>query len=204
MAECERTGRLQGLSAGLAVALADPAVLGAAPGRYAAVPAALAPDGAAVLRHRLADHEGVVFLPTPGGGRVDACAAARTGRLLAAVRLGDLRRTLDAAVEHLSHREAGGEPLIRKQLITGTVADVMAGVEFVRAFASASGEPAAVADVHDRLDDLGWQVVTLFGAAGYLADHPARALYVSALVANAWVDRTGDHTGDRTGAEVPA
>ena len=50
-------------------------------------------------------------------------------------------------------------------------------------------DPEALADLHSQLDELGWEVTKLFGAAGYMTDHPARALYVSALVASAWIDR---------------
>lgn len=190
MMECERTGRDAGLAAGLALTLRGTAVADIAPGRYAAVPDKDLPDGAAVRRHRLADGEGIVFLECPGERPADAEGLAGTGRLLAAVRLGLVRRTLDQAVEHLSDRLSGGEPLIRKQLITGAIADVMADVELLREYATGQAEPVALADVHNRIDDLGWQVTKLFGAAGYLADSPGGALYVSALAANTWVPRT--------------
>ena len=189
MAECERIGREEGVAAGLAAALSGIAVLDTAPGRYAAVPAVSLDDGAAVFRHRLADAEGVVFLECPGQSPDDGPRWTEVGRLLAAVRLGVLRSALDQAVEHLSGRISGGEPLIRKQLITGAIADVMAGTEMLRAYAQTQGGPAALADIHTRLDGLGWEVLKLFGAAGYLADGPGRALYVSALVAGTWVPR---------------
>ncbi|WP_194911399.1 acyl-CoA dehydrogenase family protein [Catenulispora rubra] len=188
MADCERTGREAGLAAGLASALSGISVVDTAPGRYAAVPAS-PDDGAAVFRHRLADAEGVVFLECPGQGPEAGPTWTEVGRLLAAVRLGVLRGALDRAVEHLSGRLSGGEPLVRKQLITGAIADVMAGTEMLRAYAQTQGGPAALADVHTRLDVLGWEVLKLFGAAGYLADSPGRALYVSALVAGTWVPR---------------
>lgn len=189
MAECERIGREAGLAAGLASALAGMSVADTAPGRYAAVPAATLDAGAAVLRHRLADAEGVVFLECPGQGPDGGPGWIEAGRLLAAVRLGVLRRALDQAVEHLSGRLSGGEPLLRKQLITGAIADVMAGTEMLRSYVRTQSGPAALADIHTRLDTLGWEVLKLFGAAGYLADSPGRALYVSALVAGTWVPR---------------
>ena len=195
LAECERIGRETGLAAGLASALSGISVADTAPGRYAAVPAAGPDDGAAVLRHRLADAEGVVFLECPGRCPEAGPTWTQTGRLLAAVRLGVLRAALDQAVEHLSGRLSGGEPLIRKQLITGAIADIMAGTEMVRAYAQTQGGPAALADIHTRLDTLGWEVLKLFGAAGYLADSPGRALYVSALVAGTWVPARGGAAG---------
>jgi len=189
MAECERIGREAGVAAGLAAALSGISVPDSAPGRYAAVPMESPDEGAAVLHHRLAAAEGVVFLECPGQGPDSGPAWAEAGRLLAAVRLGVLRRALDQAVEHLSGRQSGGEPLIRKQLITGSIADVMAGTEMLRAYAQTQGGQAALADIHTRLDVLGWEVLKLFGAAGYLSDGPGRALYVSALAAGTWVPR---------------
>lgn len=189
MSECERVGREAGLAAGLALALSGTAVADTAPGRYAAVPARGLPDDAPVLRHRLAGAEGIVFLECPGERPPRAPGSAEVGTLLAAVRLGVLRRVLDQVVEHLSGRLSGGEPLIRKQLIAGAVADVMAGLELLREYASARHEPVAIADIHTQLDDLGWEVAKLYGAEGYLADGSGRALYVSSMVAGTWVSR---------------
>ena len=107
------------------------------------------------------------------------------------MRIGTVRRLLDEAVAYLSERTVGDEPLIRKQLITGTVGDVAAELEMSRAYVSVPLAPDALADLHSKLDELGWQVAQLFGAAGYIADHPVRALYVSALCANTWIGREG-------------
>ena len=189
MARCEQAGREVGLAAGLALALLGIAVADTAPGRYAAVPAGNPADRAAVLRHRLAELEDVVFLECPGQRPVEAPGLAEVGRLLAAVRLGLVRSVLDQVVEHLSGRLSGDEPLIRKQLITGAIADIMAGIEMLRVYTQTQGGPAALADIHTQLDGLGWEVLKLYGAAGYLADGPGRALYVSSLVAGTWVPR---------------
>ena len=191
MLECERAGRGVGLAAGLAMVLEGRPVADVAPGRYAAVPVGGPPAGAAVRTHSVADREGIVFVECPGERPGNSYGLVEIGRLLAAVRLGVLRTSLDLAVGHLSDRLAGDEPLIRKQLITGAIAEVMAGVEMLRAYTRVQRDPVAIADVHDQLDDLGWQATKLFGAAGYVADHPVRALYVSALVANTWTDREG-------------
>ncbi|WP_062216619.1 acyl-CoA dehydrogenase family protein [Streptomyces sp. NBRC 109706] len=194
MRACERIAREEGLAAGLAAAVGDTEVAETAPGRFAAVPATSVPEGVRVHRHRLADHEGVVFLPTPGTADAPPPTLTEVGRRLAAARLGLVRRLLDQAVEHLSGRNAGDEPLIRKQLVTGAVADVLAELELLREQILAPDDPVAVVDAHDRLDDLGWEVLKLFGAAGYIADHPARALHVSVLVGNTWVHREGDRS----------
>lgn len=187
---CEQIARADGLAAGAAVALSEVDVAATAPGRWVAVPAAHLPDGAVVRRHHLAGLEDIVFRQCPGlPTRPDQLAAV--GRLLAAVRLGVLRRALDQAVAHLSGREGGGEALVRKQLVVGAIADVMAGIELLRQHPSTGSGPAATADLHTSLHELGWRVTQLFGAAGYLTDHPARALYVSALLASTWVDLRG-------------
>jgi hypothetical protein len=198
MRDCERITRGEGFAAGLAAALSGAGLdraeaAAAAPGPFAAVPAGWVPAGVPARRNHLADLEGIVFvecrderLPSGPAGRL---AVAELARLLAAVRLGLLRRLLDLAVEHLSGRVSGDEPLVRKQLVVGTIADVMAGVELIRAAADCQLAPEALGDLHRQLDELGWEVTKLFGAAGYITDHEARALYVSALTASTWVDR---------------
>jgi len=196
--QCERTARTEGLAAGLALALSGFDALAMAPGRYAAVPAKTAPDAASVVVHSLACAEDIVFADCGSPRARDAGAApagtelAEFGRRLAAVRLGLTRRLLDTAAEHLSGRSGGGEPLVRKQMVTGMIADIVAGIELLRgyaAFSQAPGTPqaAVLADLHARIADLDTEVIRLFGAAGYIADHPARVLYVSALVASTWV-----------------
>lgn len=189
--ECERIGRTAGLAAGLAAVLVGRDVAAIAPGRYAAVPAAPDTESPGVRRHSLADREGIVFAECQGERPPASTDLAEIGALLAAVRLGVMRHLLDLAVAHLSERDSGGEPLIRKQLVTGAVADVIAGVELLREQALAQRDPVALGDLHTRIDDLGWQTAKLFGASGYIADHPARALYVSALCANTWSGREG-------------
>jgi hypothetical protein len=211
--QCERTARTEGLAAGLTLALTGFDAAAMAPGRYAAVPAKTAPDAVPVVPHSLASSEDVVFIDCgQSRHRQDAAAPswalcpgsaglAEFGRRLAAVRLGLTRRLLDAAVRHLSERYGGGEPLLRKQLVTGTIADIISGIELLRQYACLSPadapaadtlagdapQSAALADLHAQITDLDEKVIGLFGAAGFIADHPVRALHVSALVANTWV-----------------
>ncbi|MFD1046228.1 acyl-CoA dehydrogenase family protein, partial [Kibdelosporangium lantanae] len=96
-----------------------------------------------------------------------------------------LARMLDLAVERLSGRTFAGVPLIDQQLVAGAVADVVTDLELLRA---AHYEKSA-ADLHERVTEAGWTVTRMFGAEGYVADHPVRALYVSALVADIWIPR---------------
>ena len=107
---------------------------------------------------------------------------------LAAVRLGLVRRLAERAVGHLSGRVVGGEPAVRKQLVLGTLADLVTEAEAMRRRLMVAGDvPAGVADAHERLTVLGWEAAKLLGASGYLVDGPARGVYVSRLVANCWV-----------------
>lgn len=183
--ECERVAYDDGLAAGLARALAGVDVAAVAPGRFAAVPR----DGlstTSAARHSLADADGIVFVRCPGGS---GDAALPVVLRLAAVRIGVTRRVVDLAVAHLSDRVSGGEALIRKQLVTGAIADAVTTIEALRRYMR-STDPVSLADLHDRISALDWNVAMLFGASGYIADHPVRSLYVSALVANTWIGRT--------------
>ncbi|PWI44818.1 acyl-CoA dehydrogenase family protein [Streptomyces sp. ICBB 8177] len=211
IARCETTAHAEGLAAGLTQALAAARDGVSPPGRVAALPAGRVPPGAAVVRNRLAEREGIGCFVWPGreterphhlrpvrqAERIDhdgesGGATAEFAVLLGAVRLGATRRLLEHAVGHLSGRTAGGEPTIRKQLVLGTVADVMTGVEAARhALLTGAGVPEAVADTHERLTELDWETTKLLGASGYLADGPARAAHVSRLLADCWVAAPG-------------
>ncbi|MEU3251188.1 acyl-CoA dehydrogenase family protein [Streptomyces sp. NPDC006997] len=187
---CEAAAYDAGPARGLALALAtaDP---GPPPGGVGALPSRDVPPDAEVVPHRLAALEGVSFvrLSTPG----PAAAAARPWALaahLAAVRAGVVRRLVDDAVTHLARRSAGGELLSQKQLVRGVVADTHTELEAVLRLVRVAGHlPAAVVDAHDRLTALDWEAAKLLGAAGFLADGPARAGYVAWLVGESWLDR---------------
>jgi hypothetical protein len=182
--ECERVGYADGLAAGLARALAGVDVAAVAPGRFAAVPRDGLPAAAPTATHPLASADGIVFLRCPGGSGDPMPVVLR----LAAVRIGVTRRLVDLAVAHLSDRFSGGEPLVRKQLVTGTIADAVTTIETLRRYLRSTAT-VSLTDLHDRISALDWNVAMLFGASGYIADHPVRSLYVSALVANAWIGR---------------
>jgi hypothetical protein len=184
--EYERVGHADGLAAGLAMVLDGVDVGTAAPGRFAAVPEQRAGD-ADVVAHSLAAREGVTFVKCLGEGKT-AQEATTIGLRLAGVRLGLTRRLLELAVEHLTGRVAGGEELIRKQLNVGAIADVLCAVETLRRYVEVA-PPEALSDIHDQITAADWEVIKLFAASGYIADHPVRALYVSELVANTWVGK---------------
>ena len=195
-------GSRQGLAAGLGAVLAAVDLPSAAPAGFAAVPTDLvrtdpAWAGAVVVPHGIVEAERVTVLrlpPSPAGPRAGfgPGLVGERSAALAAVRLGVLTAMLGQAVRHLAGRTAAGTPLIDKQLVSGAVANLFAEAEEIRAGLEASVRPpgresAAPAAAHDRLSELGWELTALFGASGYLRDHPARSLYVSETVANIWI-----------------
>ncbi|MEY9934546.1 hypothetical protein ABH926_009214 [Catenulispora sp. GP43] len=185
-------GRGRGLAAGLEAALEGLDPVTVAPSCYVALTetAVPAPNGPfTLIPHRLAEHEGIRFVRLHGQcPQTHAGLPPERAVTLAAVRLGVLYAMLDAAIVFLSDRTAGGVSLIDKQLVMGTIADTVAEAGLLReALTLAFTDPAAiVGPCNEQLSALGWQVAALFGASGYLEDHPVRALYVSELVAGAW------------------
>lgn len=176
-------GRGRGLAAGLAAVLAglDPAR--EAPGDVTVLPADGLAGDVSVLPHPLAALEGLALVRFPPGPaeRPSGLTGARSAAL-AAVRAGVLDRLLDAAVERLETRRFAGLALIDRQLVAAAIADVAVEIEL-----STSAEAAWAA--HERLTEAGWAVARLFGAEGFTVGHPARALHLSALVADLWVAR---------------
>lgn len=176
MLACERAAHADGLAAGLALVLdgVDPA---AAPGRFAAV---VSPLGEITY---------VESEPQKSSNRTDL---NETCAHLVNVRLGVTRRLLDYAVERLAGRFVGGEPTIRKQLVLGTVADAVTAVEALRQLSQPPyPSAAALADAHDQITGLDWEIIKLLGASGFVAGGPADQVRLSELVANCWVPREG-------------
>jgi len=174
-----------GLAVGLAEVLdgLDPAAAG--PQGIAVLPVVSAPEGARIVPNPIVAREGLSIVqyltPGTGGGLTGHRAAA-----LAEVRLGLLARMLDLAVERLSGRTFAGVPLIDHQLVAGAVANVLTDLDLL---AATQYDDNTGADLHERVTEAGWTVTKLFGAEGYIADHPVRCLYVSALVADIWIPR---------------
>jgi hypothetical protein len=200
VADYEWIGYTAGLSAGLAKALADldDTDLASAPSGYAAVPTRRVDAGATVVEHGMATSEGVAILDVrlPAGLVSLRHAGDRpevVGLRLAAVRIGLARKVLDHAIVHLT-----GRPLIRAGL--GVITETLSALDGLREYLDvAARRPSrpAVADLHAQLTRLDWQVAKLFGAGGYRAEHPVRALFVAELVANTWVGDTTRHREER-------
>jgi hypothetical protein len=179
----EHVAYTSGLRAGLAMTLADlddTDLATTARAGYAAVPEERVPEGARVVEHRLAAEEGVAILDVrlPPGLVPLRHAGDRprtVGVRLAAVRIGLVRTLLDHAL------------VAPCRFTLSEVADVLAALESLRGQLSWRLSRAEVVAVHMRLTRLDGQVVSLFGADGYRAGHPARALFVAQLVADTWV-----------------
>jgi hypothetical protein len=188
---CEQLGRTEGLAAGLAVAL-DGLGADAAPGLVAALPTAAVPAGADVVPHSMGARMGIGFIRPSASRALPSKEITALGVRLAAVRLGVTRRLLERTVAHLADRFIGGERAIRKQLIQGTLAEAEVTTAVLRQILLADPPlPEAVADVHERLTALDWELAKLLGASGYVGTGPACEAYVSRLTAHCWIPRPG-------------
>jgi hypothetical protein len=193
ISECEQEARSAGLAAGLALAL-DGADERTAPGSVAALPAGLVPAGTPLVRHQAGEAEGIRFVQAPARrpppGPELTAALTTIGARLGQSRLGLTSQFFDHVVAHLASRTAGGEPLIRKQLVAGTLADAQLTVDLTRRCLRVAGHsPVAVADAHAKITAVDWELARMLGASGYVGPGlPARA-FVSRLIANCWVRR---------------
>ena len=109
---------------------------------------------------------------------------------LIALRIGLTRRMLGLAIEYLRGRMSDGRPLIQRQLVQGSVAKIATAVEIcsqaITAVPDETDAPVPTGWMHDRLDRADSLVVAMFGATGFLLDHPARCLHVVALLRDLW------------------
>ncbi|MFF9063190.1 acyl-CoA dehydrogenase family protein [Streptomyces sp. NPDC014882] len=188
-------GREGGLAVGLTAVLEglDPA--SEAPGDAAVLPLSAVGADADVRPHPFAALDGLALVRFPRSGAGPGPGlTGRRAALLAAVRVGVLSRMLDTAVRRLSSRRFGGVPLIEHQLVGGALADLVTEMETDAAMPDSPSAEAAW-DRHERLTEAGWAATRLFGAEGYITDHPARCLYLSVLTADLWLARPGPPEG---------
>jgi hypothetical protein len=191
---CEHAARAGGLAAGLSEALS-----GIDPARAASGPV-IAVVGTAADRPRIphgpAEAEGISFVRIRP--QHDAREAATFAGRLAHARIGLSAVALATASGRLAARRGGDEPIVRKQLVVGDIADCSLEIQILRqqaGIAARSPDPATAADLHRALDMLDWRIARLFGASGYTGDDEeaepcGAALYVSMLVAQTWIGRT--------------
>lgn len=114
----------------------------------------------------------------PSSGR----PPARGPAALAAVRAGLDRRLLGGAIDTLARRVSDGAPLTDRQLVRAEIAEIAVVLETVESALSAGMTPAQASLWHDELDRADQALARLVGGAGYLDDHPVRALRLVALL----------------------
>ncbi len=216
-----RLAREGGLAAGLGAALAQTGPVPCSRRGRTLLPAGWGqlvdcwqPAGAAgahgscasvVLPHPVAAAEGLELIEVTLAGPIALTAttgpAARWSARLIAVRVGLTDRMLGLAVGHLAGRESDGAPLTSLQLVQGAIADVTSCLEICRhgleVIDSEPPGPAQAFDwMHDRLDRADLAISGMFGAAGYLADHPVRCLRLVALLRDLWTEPAARATGE--------
>jgi hypothetical protein len=189
IAQCQQAVRSGGLAEGLALAL-EGAADRSAPGSVTALPAGLVPAGAALVRHQDAEAERIWFVRIAARQAADDAELTAIGARLGAARLGLTSQLLDHVVTHVSSRTSWGEPIIRKQLVAGALADARLAIETTRRCLQVAGHHrAVVADAHDRITRADWELARLLGASGYIGPGLPRQAFVSRLIANCWVRR---------------
>ncbi|SDC50096.1 acyl-CoA dehydrogenase family protein [Streptomyces prasinopilosus] len=130
----------------------------------------------------------------------DGAAAADYGgwcETLSWLRLGLCDRLLDTVLVHLSGRTSGGEPLLRRQLLKGALADVEIERHELRAMLAeldtADGTYfPALADLHERITDSERALLRLSGAHGFTAHGPGALAHTSELLGDVYVGGGAD------------
>lgn len=100
-----------------------------------------------------------------------------------------LRHLLAHAIRHLEGRNSAGSSLLSMQMVEGQLADIAMAVNADEAV------PTGMRDEdrrsrwrsHLRLVAAGRQLVTLFGASGFLADGPGADLYLAEVTGNVYL-----------------
>ena len=101
---------------------------------------------------------------------------------LLAVRAGLSRRLLGRALDQLAGRTSDGAPLTERQLVRAEIAEVAIVLETVEAVLAVPPRGSDTDFWHAEIDRADLILARLFGAAGYLDDHPARALRLVGLL----------------------
>jgi hypothetical protein len=126
--------------------------------------------------------------PRAGTGRTAAGtdpAGSTWPAALLAVRAGLGRRLLGRAIEELAGRTSDGAPLTERQLVRAEIAEIAITLEAVEtALPTLPTRPADAGTEfwHDEIDRADQSLSRLFGASGYLDDHPGRVLRLVGLI----------------------
>lgn len=105
------------------------------------------------------------------------------------LRLGLAGRLLDRCLVYLGERSVADGPLLRQQLVKGTLADVVIAqldLETMLASIGPRADPETLADLHRQVTGADRELLRLLGAYGFTVDSPAAAAYVSELLADAY------------------
>ncbi|MEU3955981.1 hypothetical protein ACIG54_06120 [Streptomyces achromogenes] len=99
-----------------------------------------------------------------------------------------LRDVLDGAVSRLDGRTSEGAPLLGRQLVRGTIADVALALSETR---DLLGLPRPTAErrrrIHRDLVAAGRTALGLYGASSFAAEGPGRLLYAAELLGNTYL-----------------
>ncbi|MFE7524845.1 hypothetical protein ACFU7Y_03905 [Kitasatospora sp. NPDC057542] len=138
--------------------------------------------------------DGALFLvetesgPGTTASTASACDAPSFAVALLRLRLGLSLRLYDACFGYLGGRTVAGEPLLRRQLVKGALADAVADQVAVETLLAPGGRPDAAThgDLHRQLTDTDRGLLRLLGASGFLADGPGATAHVSELLADVY------------------
>ncbi|MFI1357768.1 hypothetical protein ACH4TV_29915 [Streptomyces sp. NPDC020898] len=107
------------------------------------------------------------------------------------LRLGLCDRLLDIVLAHLSERSFDGEPLLRQQLLKGSLADVeierLELLSVLATTASGSWELPTLAVLHERITDNARTLLHLCGAHGFTLEEPGVLAYTSELLSDVYL-----------------
>ncbi|QUI33089.1 hypothetical protein H9W91_21185 [Streptomyces alfalfae] len=194
--ECRESAREDGLVPALTLLgrALSPGALPRGPGGHAVVPRALLEENAAqraeaaphVPAPLLGEETGLAVLAPPAGGAQEPPLpeAWRTG--LAWLRLGASEALRDACVAYLAGRESEGTALLMKQMVKGTLAEVL--IEHLEIEGALGEGPGgdAVRRLQEQITRTDRTILRLLGAHGFTGDGPGRDAYVSELLADVY------------------
>ncbi|ARZ66058.1 hypothetical protein SMD11_0392 [Streptomyces albireticuli] len=134
------------------------------------------PDGSGVLAAR------------HGPRASDAAALGTFREALLELHRRTLRGVLDAAVARLDRRESEGVPLLGRQLVRGSVADVALALSQARDVLRLPRPTAGRHHrVHRELVDAGRTALKLYGAFGFTAEGPGGLLHLTELLGDTYL-----------------
>lgn len=138
----------------------------------------------------------VAFRYTGPGCRADPDRYRPFVLALGWLRLGLSGRLLDASFAHLGGRKVGTEPLLRQQLVKGSLADVVIDQldaettlvnQTAKAAAAADATGAVLVELHALVTRTDRILQRLLGAKGFAVEGPGQIANVSELLVDAYI-----------------